>query len=79
MANPNDDCLTCAEGFLAEGDERCPNAKRPCGHHCNCLWTHDLCHWCDAFPDGDGGLTIPVRKTLVTTTTGYQPLDPSEA
>ena len=24
----------------------CPQAKRPCGHHCNCSWEQDVCHWC---------------------------------
>jgi hypothetical protein len=48
------DCMTCEEGT----DERCRESRRSCGHHCNCAWTHAICHWCDAefgdtavFPD----------------------------
>lgn len=26
--------------------EKCPESKRPCGHHCNHIWTHDSCCWC---------------------------------
>ena len=36
-------CDSCDEG-LPHND--CPNSKRPCGHHCNCSWTQDICHWC---------------------------------
>jgi hypothetical protein len=46
--------MTCEEGT----DERCRESRRSCGHHCNCAWTHAICHWCDAefgdtavFPD----------------------------
>jgi hypothetical protein len=51
-----DECDTCAEiGGYGEGDVeavreldgRCPQSRRPCGHHCNHLWTNDSCHWCD--------------------------------
>lgn len=41
LYNPN--CLSCREG--APLDE-CPESKRPCGHHCNCSWQLDVCHWC---------------------------------
>lgn len=47
-----DECLTCGEVDNAEGE--CPNSKRPCGHHCNCSWIHDCCHWCGAEMDEDG-------------------------
>lgn len=41
-----DECLTCGEMDNAAGE--CPRSKRPCGHHCNCSWIHDCCHWCGA-------------------------------
>jgi hypothetical protein len=48
------DCLTCGE---VEGVEReCPGSQRPCGHHCNHIWTHDACHWCPAHINDDGEL-----------------------
>lgn len=37
-----DECGSCGEGV--PGD--CPKSKRPCGHHCNHIWTHDACDWC---------------------------------
>lgn len=37
------DCYSCGE---PGADHPCPNSKRPCGHHCNCSWVHDRCHWC---------------------------------
>jgi hypothetical protein len=46
------DCLSCeheqAGAFTPEQIEmnRCPKSKKPCGHHCNCSWIHDHCHWC---------------------------------
>lgn len=40
------ECLTCGELDGVEGE--CPASERPCGHHCNCSWVHDHCHWCDA-------------------------------
>lgn len=46
----DDECLTCTED--PEGTEypkgECPGGRRPCGHHCNCSWIHDHCHWCNA-------------------------------
>lgn len=51
----DEECSTCAEGDYPKGE--CPSSKRPCGHHCNCSWIHDCCHWCggqyDEGPDGD--------------------------
>ena len=35
-------CGSCGES--PEGE--CPASKRPCGHHCNHVWTHDACDWC---------------------------------
>ena len=40
----DDDCFSCGEEMLKH---ECPRSKRPCGHHCNCSWVHDHCHWCD--------------------------------
>lgn len=49
------DCDTCAEpGSGIEGE--CPMSKRSCGHHCNCVWVHDVCHWCGAEINEDGDL-----------------------
>lgn len=39
----DDECLSCGEQMPAN---ECPKAQRPCGHHCNCSWIHDCCHWC---------------------------------
>jgi hypothetical protein len=49
--NAIDDCLTCSEG-MAEGE--CPKSKRTCGHHCNCSWIQDCCHWCGIEIGEDG-------------------------
>lgn len=38
-------CISCGER-MPEGE--CPQSKRPCGHHCDCSWLHDVCHWCGA-------------------------------
>ena len=40
----NAECDTCGEVEGVEGE--CANPKRVCGHHCNCMWTHDSCCWC---------------------------------
>lgn len=42
--NVDDDCYTCGDASFPEGE--CPESKRPCGHHCNHVWTSDRCHWC---------------------------------
>lgn len=39
---PEGECGSCGES--PEGE--CPESKRPCGHHCNHVWTHDVCDWC---------------------------------
>jgi hypothetical protein len=36
------ECYSCGE----PGAGKCPKSKRACGHHCNCSWVHDHCHWC---------------------------------
>lgn len=38
------ECFSCDE---VNAEEKCPKSKRACGHHCNCSWVHDHCHWCD--------------------------------
>ena len=37
------ECGSCGEGIP---EQECPESKRPCGHHCNHVWTHDICDWC---------------------------------
>lgn len=37
------ECLSCTEGTE---EAVCPDSRRPCGHHCNHTWTHDVCDWC---------------------------------
>jgi len=39
----HDECISC-DGVTPENE--CPDSERPCGHHCNCSWIHDHCHWC---------------------------------
>jgi hypothetical protein len=39
------ECSSCPEGMP---ENECPASRRQCGHHCNCSWVHDHCHWCDA-------------------------------
>ena len=36
-------CLSC-DGETPKHE--CPKAVRSCGHHCNCSWIQDICHWC---------------------------------
>lgn len=45
----SDECIMCREGFPP--DDECPESQRPCGHHCNCFWANDHCHWC-GFTEG---------------------------
>lgn len=40
---PEGECGSCGEG---SPNGECPKSKRPCGHHCNHVWTHDACDWC---------------------------------
>lgn len=43
-------CTTCdeegAEDVQCFDGSKCAQAKRDCGHHCNHVWTHDVCCWC---------------------------------
>jgi transcription elongation factor Elf1 len=57
-AGLDSECLSCGEG---DPPNECPKSKRPCGHHCNHVWTHDSCHWCDyEVPNDDTpALTCP--------------------
>lgn len=57
-------CYSCGE------DQRlgeCPKSKRACGHHCNCSWVNDLCHWC--------GKEFGAQSEEETTMTEKQPND----
>jgi hypothetical protein len=36
------ECYSCGD----EDAGKCPKSQRACGHHCNCSWVHDHCHWC---------------------------------
>jgi hypothetical protein len=38
-----DGCASCGESLPMF---ECPASNRRCGHHCNCSWIHDHCHWC---------------------------------
>lgn len=43
------DCIDC-EGEPDDElglPEQCPDSKRPCGHHCNHSWSHEVCCWCN--------------------------------
>lgn len=55
-------CLSCTEGLPAN---ECPASKRPCGHHCDCSWTQDVCDWCRAETDDDGEMHRPTHYVLV--------------
>lgn len=49
-----DECGSCTPGVDDVSDTpACPESKRPCGHHCNHVWTHDECHWCGETWSGD--------------------------
>jgi hypothetical protein len=45
-----DECITCGEGLPLN---ECQSSQRLCGHHCNCSWTQDCCHWCGKEWDGE--------------------------
>ncbi len=45
-----DDCAGCGEH---DPIGECPKSRRTCGHHCNCIWVHDHCHWCDYEEQGE--------------------------
>lgn len=40
---PTEACDSCGHDDTG-GD--CPHSKKPCKHHCNCIWTQDKCCWC---------------------------------
>ena len=42
------ECLTCEEDPSDAAKGECPESKRPCGHHCDCMWDQDQCCWCGA-------------------------------
>lgn len=50
----DEDCYSCGEEGPKNGE--CLGSKRPCGHHCNCIWIYDVCHWCGAYINDEGEL-----------------------
>lgn len=54
-----DECGSCGEGMPTD---ECPKSKRPCGHHCNHVWTHDACDWCGVEFVGDGEAVYPPER-----------------
>jgi hypothetical protein len=54
------ECGTCGEDFGEQA--KCPGSKRSCGHHCNCVWIHDECHWCPAYVNEDGEFVTDGRN-----------------
>jgi hypothetical protein len=44
------ECVTCDQGFPRN---ECPASERPCGHHCNHSWSHEVCDWCGAKFEGE--------------------------
>lgn len=45
------DCSSCADPEVEGAEDiapkgECPKSKKPCGHHCNHSWSHDVCCWC---------------------------------
>lgn len=48
------DCADCANAAMGYDEDMCPNSRKPCGHHCNHSWSHDLCCWCPAEWGEDG-------------------------
>lgn len=52
----DDQCSSCPEGMPLH---ECPKSRRPCGHHCNCSWVHDCCHWCGVEFGEDGAESFP--------------------
>jgi len=38
------ECSSCGEESCKPNE--CPNSRRPCGHHCNCSWSQEVCCWC---------------------------------
>jgi hypothetical protein len=50
-------CASCGEGVE---QERCAKSQRPCGHHCNHVWTHDACDWCGSVWI-ENGIEVPAK------------------
>lgn len=53
------ECDTCADPTIPGSQDgapkgECPKSERACGHHCNCSWVHDCCHWCGVEFGEDG-------------------------
>lgn len=57
------------DGEIAESSEcyscenkipwnECKESKLECGHHCNCTWIHDMCHWCNEWIAEDKGRIV---------------------
>ncbi len=53
------ECASCPEG-MPRGE--CEESRRPCGHHCNCSWDQDICHWCGAEFGEDGAESTAADK-----------------
>lgn len=58
-AQLDDECGSCGEGIPTK---ECPKSKRPCGHHCNHVWTHDACDWCGVEFGEEGKETHPTTS-----------------
>ncbi len=57
--NGEAECGTCYNE--ADALNECPNSKRACGHHCNHIWTQDICCWCHAVINDNGDL-VPYEE-----------------
>lgn len=53
QGDDREECLSCGEGMPRK---ECAPSKRECGHHCNCSWIHDCCHWCGAIFGEEGAV-----------------------
>lgn len=47
-------CISCGEEMIRN---ECPKSTLDCGHHCNCSWIHDYCHFCEANFGEEGKIT----------------------
>lgn len=56
------ECDTCADDprHAVYPIGECKASERRCGHHCNCSWVHDCCHWCGTEFGGDGEECTPL-------------------
>jgi len=50
--NLNKDCISCEEDPEPDSlsdyyEYKCSKSKRSCGHHCNHIWIHVKCCWCE--------------------------------